>query len=322
MNLDEGISQYVLRRKAHGISFSNGVKAYRSFLKLVGNLPLREVNGSHVFQFLNRVQMSDVAFRKYHSLLRHLFDYWAAHGEMEWVLMPPNRPAQRSAFLPYIYAKEEIRELHRLARICGGPRDKLHHRTLSAILFTLYATGANVGEVVELTCQDVDLRLGLVRFSSSSLRVSRSIPICKALVRLLRQYANWRSCSGVQSLLFFSRLDGQKIGSRTLSSYFERIRAASGIVGHRQSSQRPCLRDFRATFAVHRINLWMKQKANLDVMLPALGAYLGNSGMESTERYLQLTPQRFQAALNKLSPNESRTSWQRDPALLEFLANL
>lgn len=57
-------------------------------------------------------------------------------------------------------------------------------------------------------------------------------------------------------------------------------------------------------------------------MLPALGAYMGNVGLESTERYLQLTPQRFQNALNKLSPLKMRARWRDDSALLEFLANL
>jgi len=61
---------------------------------------------------------------------------------------------------------------------------------------------------------------------------------------------------------------------------------------------------------------------DLNLMLPALGAYMGNVGLESTERYLQLTPQRFQNALNKLSPQKSHTRWRDDSALLEFLIKL
>jgi integrase/recombinase XerD len=56
--------------------------------------------------------------------------------------------------------------------------------------------------------------------------------------------------------------------------------------------------------------------------LPALAAYLGNAGLESTERYLRLTPERFQNALNKLSPTNSFARWRNDSRLLEFLTGL
>jgi hypothetical protein len=78
----------------------------------------------------------------------------------------------------------------------------------------------------------------------------------------------------------------------------------------------------RATFAVHQITLWIKRRRDLNLMLPALGAYMGNVGLESTERYLQLTPERFQTALNKLSPQQSPVPWRDNTKLLEFLTNL
>jgi len=77
-----------------------------------------------------------------------------------------------------------------------------------------------------------------------------------------------------------------------------------------------------ATFAVHQITSWIKRKRDLNVMLPALAAYMGYVGHESTERYFQLTPERFRNALNKLSPQKLHTRWQDDSAFLEFLSSL
>jgi hypothetical protein len=56
-------------------------------------------------------------------------------------------------------------------------------------------------------------------------------------------------------------------------------------------------------------------------MLPAMGAYIGNVGLESMDRYLQFTPERFQSALNKLSPRKYHTRWRKNSTLLEILAN-
>jgi len=121
---------------------------------------------------------------------------------------------------------------------------------------------------------------------------------------------------------FFLALTEEGLTTRRIHAHFERLCKAASIAGYRESSQRPCVRDLRATFAVHQIAAWIRRREDLNVMLPALAAYMGNVGLESTERYLQLTPQRFQKALNKLSPQRLRTRWQNDPALMEFLATL
>jgi integrase/recombinase XerD len=57
-------------------------------------------------------------------------------------------------------------------------------------------------------------------------------------------------------------------------------------------------------------------------MLPALAAYMGQRGLDATERYLFMTPERFRKALNKLSPTHSRNKWRNDPVLMKFLASL
>ncbi len=322
MTLEEGIDLYVKRKRSSGVLFAKGDSIYRSFLRTVGNLPFSQIKVNHVLQFLNRPQTSTAAFRRRHSLLQHFFEYWTAHGAITALPMPANRPLQRSNFLPYVFSREELRRLLRLAHLTKTSNDKIHYKTVRAALLTLYATGATVSEVTRLANEDVDLRNGFIRFSGSLLKAGRRIPIGRDLVRVARQHLDWQKRVGAQSESFFSRIDGRGISPRALRAYFERLRRTAGIAGHRESSQSPCLRDLRVTFAVHQITSWMKRKEDLNVMLPALGAYMGNAGLESTERYLQLTPHRFQNTLNKLSPQRSRARWQDDSVLLEFLANL
>src|SRR6185437_2513456 len=321
MTLDEGITLYVRRKQSSGILFAKGCQTLRTFLRTVGNLPLSQIDRHDVMEFLNVPGTSTSAFRRRHSLLRHFFAYWAAHGVMAELAMPPTRPVERSRFLPYIYTREEICRLLRLPPSIETGNDKIHHETVRAILLVLYATGATVGEVTGLTKDDVDLCNCSIYFSGSGLKAGRHLPIGKALVRAARRHCEWKKCLGAQDYLFFSRIDGTRISSNALRRYFERLRRAAGIRGYRESSRRPCARDLRATFAVHQITSWIKKKRNLDLMLPALCAYMGNVGLESTERYLRITPERFQGALRKLSPQNSRTIWRNDSSLLEFLTN-
>jgi len=107
-----------------------------------------------------------------------------------------------------------------------------------------------------------------------------------------------------------------------LNSIFQRLRLRARIVRHDGSFYQPRMHDLRATFAVHRITSWIKNKADLNRMLPALSVYMGQVGLASTERYLYMTPERFRKELNRLSPMKPKRHWRDDPALLEFLTML
>lgn len=322
MTLEEAINSYLQVVRAKGLLYVKASETYHAFLRTVGNLPLSEINTNRVLQFLNQPQASPAAFRRKHSLLRRFFDYWTARGAMAGVLMPFNRPGQRSTFLPYIYTREELRRLLRSAALIKRPNDEIHSKTLRAVLLTLYATGATVGEVTTLTKQDVDLRGGFIQFAGNIHKLGRRVPIGRDLMHAARKYAEWQKRTRAPSEFFFARINGKAIQPRTLRKYVERLRRKAGVDGYRASSRKPCLLDLRATFAVHRITAWMKKKEDLSRMLPALSAYMGNRGLESADRYLALTPLRFQNALNKLSPQKCRARWRNDPALLAFLTSL
>lgn len=322
MTLEEGITLYVQRRRATGISFAQGECTYRTFLRTVGNISLNQINADLILQFLNRSNISTRTFRRNHSLISQFVDYWIAHGAMDGLHMPLNRPPQRSHFLPYIYTREEVRKLLKSAHLLATPRDKVHPKTLRAAVLTLYATGATVGEVEGLVTNGVDLDSRTMKFPGSLRKAARSIPIGTDFARAVQQYIKWRARRKAQSEYLFNKTDGSRVGQPAFENHFRRLCRKAGIAGYYGSSRRPSLQDLRATFAVHQITSWIKRKRDLNVMLPALAAYMGYVGLESTERYLQLTPERFRKALNKLSPKKLHTRWREDSALLEFLSNL
>lgn len=103
---------------------------------------------------------------------------------------------------------------------------------------------------------------------------------------------------------------------------FRRLRRIAGITRNVAASYQPRMHDLRATFAVHRITTWIKSGLDLNRMLPALAAYIGNVGLQSTDQYLALTPERFRKELRKLSPQRGRKRWRDDPALMKFLSSL
>jgi hypothetical protein len=107
-----------------------------------------------------------------------------------------------------------------------------------------------------------------------------------------------------------------------ISSHYTRfqiLRRVAGIGRHDGAIYQPRMHDLRTTFAVHRLTGWFKQGADLNRLLPALAAYIGQVGLGSTERYLAMTPERFRRQLLKLSPQpRKKRRWRDDPSLMKL----
>lgn len=104
---------------------------------------------------------------------------------------------------------------------------------------------------------------------------------------------------------------------------FRKLRRLAGIQRYDGAIYQPRMYDLRATFAVHRLTSWLRQGADLNRLIPALSAYIGQCGLGSTERYLKLTPERFRNQLVKLSPEHPRRKrWREDRDLMRFVDRL
>jgi integrase/recombinase XerD len=60
------------------------------------------------------------------------------------------------------------------------------------------------------------------------------------------------------------------------------------------------MHDLRHTFAVHCLEVWVRQGKDLRQKLPLLSGYLGHAILKSTELYLRLVPGRFVKSLESL----------------------
>jgi len=55
---------------------------------------------------------------------------------------------------------------------------------------------------------------------------------------------------------------------------------------------------------------WYKRGVDVQSMLPALYAYMGFMGLNTTQRYLTMTPERLRLQLSKLSSPRSNRCWR------------
>ena len=325
MNLAEGIQLYADAKRSAGATYTGGIRPLASLSRYAGDVPLSALNTRQVALFLEGPRTSEATWLHKYNALKNFFLFWRARNEISTLPLPPRRPSAASTFVPYIYSRAEIRQL--LSSIRRGQKRnscKIDARTFRVLLLFLYGTGAMVSEALRLRRDEVDFKRRVMTIRSNRFNRRRVIPICPDLLRVLWSYhlRNHRNVE-VKAPQFFLNKKGEAITEQLAQKTFQRVRAAAGIVREDGAGYQPRMHDLRHTFAVHRVTAWIKHGADLNRMLPALAAYIGQVGLHSTGRYLTLTPERFRSQLDKLSPRRgTRKRWRDDPGLMQFLAKL
>jgi len=323
MTLLECVRDYVDRKRKGGLIYVKSASILAAFCKQTGDLPLAYITPRQVEAFLAGPRTSVTTWRHKYSLLNNFFEFWAARGAMQTLPMPPIRPPCPQKFVPYIYSRSELRLLLRATRSSQKqPACKIESRTLRTLLLFLYGTGAQTGEALNLQMASINLKKDVLTIRGGRFNRVRCIPIGPDLHKVMRRYAQFTARKKIETANFFVTRDGKALNVVTLTKTFQRLRRVAGIAGPEGCCYRPRMHDLRHTFAVHRLTAWLNQGANLDRMLPALAAYIGQVGLGSTERYLSMTPERFRGQLVLLSPQRRKRRWRDNAALMKFLAQL
>lgn len=327
MTLFGAVQTYIDRKRTEGVLFEKSALNLRSFSKTVGDVPLDTIRPTQILAFLNGPRTSDGTWGKKFSVLKFFFEYWAARGLLDVSPMPPHsRPPVAVTFVPYIYTRDEVRRLLRATsswqnsawqrmKMC-----RMDSRTFRIFLLTLYATGMRTGEALNLRRKDVDANRGVISVRGGRYSRCRNLPIGLDLQVRLRQYKRGLAKVRDENPYFFVGRDGKVLNRNALSVAFRKLRGLAGIQRHDGAIYQPRMHDLRATFAVHRLTNWLRQNADLNRLIPALSAYMGQCGLGSTGRYLKLAPERFRNQLVELSPQHPRRKrWRDDPVLMKFL---
>jgi len=322
MKLSEAIQQYGAMKQMLGISFGQGMKILQAFRNHTNDLSVRTIAAWQVLSFLDRSILSDVTWLLRYRILKAFFEYWAARGELsEWPMPVPRQPGTARAFIPYIYSAFEVKQLLHYAVLKRPPRQSREFapQTFQAMLLFLFGTGSRINEMLALKYDEVDLKHGRVTFRPGLENRTRTIPIGKHLCESLQKYSDSVDTPAASRKYFFVGKAGNAIRPLALTFAFQTLRRKAGITRRVDTSYQPRLKDFRRTFAVHCMRLWLKQGKDLRTMLPALGAYLGHVSLVSTEDYLSVTPERFSKQLLQLGsasvPFTTRPSSPGQPQL-------
>lgn len=247
------------------------------------------------------------------SVTRQLARFMVDRDLPAYVPPPARMEITRLDFTPRIFTREEVRALlacvDRLPAHPGSPR---RHIVMPELFRVLYGCGLRISEALNLTVADVDLNQGVLLVRQGKFRKDRLVPVSEGIAIRLRRYAGALDRSRDIGQAFFAKQDGSHYEKRAPYSAFRWMLREAGM-SHGGRGRGPRLHDLRHTFAVHRLENWYRQGADLGAKLPVLSAYMGHQSLAGTQRYLRLTPALFPDVVASVESVVGQAMPRRDP---------
>lgn len=207
-------------------------------------------------------------------------------------VIPPGIPAKRTRYVPHIYTTEELTAFfHALDQCAYDPHCPTRYLVVPVIFRVLYCCGLRASEATGLTVDDVDLTTGTLRIRQSKGHKDRNVVLASDVLELCRTYDHSIRLRWPYRIAFFPNHRGLHYRPGFLDRNFHLFwdKAGLGPV----SGNPPRVHDFRHSFAVHRLNQWVREKKDLAAYLPYLSMYLGHEHLTETDYYLHLVPEFF-----------------------------
>lgn len=203
----------------------------------------------------------------------------------------------------HVLTRQEITEV--FGYIDGYKPEKPHPATVRMansyrFLFRLIlTTGLRNAEAASLRVTDVDWKKGAITVYNSKGRKDRIICFGADMAGMGKSYLLYLRCAlGYEPYWLFPGLDPRgHISSGTVRSRFRRFWMQTSFA--ETCEKNPTVHALRHTFVVFRINGWMTQGLDLNVLMPYLSKFLGHKSPDETFYYYHQVMEAFRVIREK-----------------------
>jgi len=301
MKLQPAVDQYVSHKRSLGMQCKTMARILRAFCKAIGDVNVDEVKAEAASAFIygNGPVTSNLHSKLY--VLRSFCRYLLSRGYITRLPLPTQIPKEPERLLPHIYS---CGELQRVLQVAEKERYtcKLELHTVRTLLLLLYGAGLRISEALRLTLADVDLEQRLLTIRETNFYKTRLVPLGPDLTQALTGYLATRDERAhpppPEAFLLVTR-HSLPVTVQLAEDTFKRLCRKANVRRKDKSRFVPRLHDLRHAFAVHRLTACYREGGDVQRLLPQLSTYLGHVDIDSTQRYLTLTPELLSQASNR-----------------------
>jgi integrase/recombinase XerD len=289
MRLSQAVEQYLMLKRSLGFRYRSESKVLKAFSRTMGRISADQVKPKAVRAFLDGRGMVTRNWICKWTALRVFYRFAIARGLACRSPLPEHAPKVGQTFTPYIYSQHELQRL--LGAIKPERTKCLSVDTMRTLVLLLYGAGLRLSEALNLEERDVDLDEQLLCVRCSKFFKTRWVPIGPKLNKVLADYQHKHPAVGGSNRRFFRTDKGTPVRGYTVQSIFRLLCLAAEVKRTDGARYQPRLHDLRHAAAVHRLEAWYREGADMQGRLTQLSAYLGHANLASTQKYLTLTPE-------------------------------
>lgn len=232
--------------------------------------------------------------------VRQLAKYMNSIG-VEAYIIPPKIPQKQIRYVPHIYTARELSAFFRSIDSCQrSPFSQTRYLVIPVFFRILYCCGLRSSEARLLHVSDVDLTAGTIFIRESKGHKDRLLFLSDDLIQLCKTYDEKIKKHLPNREAFFPNSQGLFYNIGTVNTWFHEF-WDNLDVAQECSGNAPRVHDFRHTFSVNRLNLWIEEGKDINAYLPYLSMYLGHVNQADTDYYLHLVPEFFPVFREKVA---------------------
>lgn len=236
-------------------------------------------------------------------ILDGFFRFMVGQEEIGSSPVPEIPPHRRRSKPPHVYTREQVsRILDRAAKLPDHRLMPYRGPTYRLVFLLLYALGLRISEALNLQIRDIDFDEDSLIISETKFSKSRVLPFGSGIAAALRTHLDRNPLlTKTKPNDFLFPTDSHRtpcLRSNSCSITLRMILRELDIQAAPET-RAPNLHSFRHSFAVHRVERWYGEGAEVNAKLPLLSAFMGHVDVAATQVYLTMTPDRLRMAGEK-----------------------
>ena len=232
--------------------------------------------------------------------IRQLSKYLKGLGYDAYVI-PGRIPAKQIKYEAHIFTAMELKAFFNAIDHCPlSPFSPTRKYVIPVIFRLLYCCGLRSSEARLLKKEDIDLVTGKITVRESKGWKARIVYMNGELLELCGEYDSIIESIFHERHVFFPNKDGDYFSKATIDQWFHEfwdILPESKI----KMGNSARVHDFRHSYAVHRLNQWVRNGQDINALYPYLSEYMGHSQYADTDYYLSLIEEFYPEMEKRLS---------------------
>lgn len=300
-NLEQLAIEFLNYKRSNGYIYLGGEYHLKRYVAFSGSISPDEIlpYKKTVETFMDRYISAPGSLYNAVSVIREFGRYLYDRGYPNIYVIPSKKVSLPTPVQPYFFTAKEI---YAFFKECDSVTEDTHykgrHLVIPAIYRLLYCCGLRCKEVRTLKCKHVHIDERYIDIMQSKGPKSRRVFISEELADYLEHYDHAINMFFPERQTFFPNKKDLPYSAQMLEDNFHKFwyRAFPGM---KESGIRIRPFDFRHHFAYANMNRWLRDRKDVNTMLPYLMKYMGHSDIENTLYYFHLVPDIYDAIINK-----------------------